>query len=95
MLEDKYFPGFTQQFIETEPGVLINTWIGGHGDTAVLLLHGHPETHLIWRFLAPRLAEQYTVVMTDLRGYGDSSKPKVYLTMLIIRNALWGKITLR
>lgn len=76
MLEDKYFPGFTQQFIETEPGVQINTWIGGHGDTAVLLLHGHPETHLIWRFLAPRLAEQYTVVMTDLRGYGDSSKPK-------------------
>lgn len=76
MLEDKYFPGFTQQFIETDPGVQINTWIGGHGDTAVLLLHGHPETHLIWRFLAPRLAEQYTVVMTDLRGYGDSSKPK-------------------
>ena len=53
MLEDKYFPGFKQQFIETEPGVKINTWIGGHGDTAVLLLHGHPETHLIWRFLAP------------------------------------------
>ena len=37
MLEDKYFPGFKQQFIETEPGVKINTWIGGHGDTATFI----------------------------------------------------------
>ena len=44
MLEDKYFPGFTQQFIETEPGVQINTWIGGHGAYGgAFNLHGHPE----------------------------------------------------
>lgn len=75
MLEEKYFSNFTQKYIEVESGIQINTWIGGDGDTAILLLHGHPETHLIWRFIASALAEKYTVIMTDLRGYGDSSKP--------------------
>ena len=46
------------------------------GDEAILLLHGHPETYLIWRDIAPTLAKYYRVVATDLRGYGDSSKPK-------------------
>jgi haloacetate dehalogenase len=41
----------------------------------VLLLHGYPETHVLWHKVAPRLAENYTVVAADLRGYGDSSKP--------------------
>lgn len=75
MLEEKYFPNFTKKFIEVESGIQINTWVGGDGGTAILLLHGHPETHLIWRFIASALAEKYTVIMTDLRGYGDSSKP--------------------
>jgi len=48
--------------------------IGGAGPP-VLLLHGWPQTHLEWRATAPRLAQDYTVVATDLRGYGDSSKP--------------------
>ncbi len=75
MVDKQYFFGFTQQDIQVAPDVWIHTLVGGCGEEAVLLLHGHPETHLIWRFLAPKLAERYTVVMTDLRGYGQSSKP--------------------
>src|SRR5439155_561354 len=41
----------------------------------LLLLHGYPQTQLMWRKLAPRLAAEFTVVAPDLRGYGDSSKP--------------------
>ena len=41
----------------------------------MLLLHGYPQTHLMWRKLAPRLAAEFTVVAPDLRGYGESSKP--------------------
>jgi haloacetate dehalogenase len=47
---------------------------GGSGPP-LLLLHGYPQTHLMWRKLAPRLAAEFTVVAPDLRGYGDSSKP--------------------
>jgi haloacetate dehalogenase len=47
---------------------------GGTGPP-VLLLHGMPETHLMWHRVAPRLAERFTVVATDLRGYGDSGTP--------------------
>lgn len=47
---------------------------GGAGPP-LLLLHGHPQTHVMWHLLAPRLAKDYTVIMPDLRGYGDSSKP--------------------
>jgi haloacetate dehalogenase len=54
--------------------VRIRTLIAGSGP-ALLLLHGYPQTHLIWRKVLPRLAEDFTVVATDLRGYGDSSKP--------------------
>jgi haloacetate dehalogenase len=48
--------------------------IGGHG-APLLLLHGHPQTHVIWHRLAPTLAQRFTLVMMDLRGYGDSSRP--------------------
>ncbi|WP_455656587.1 alpha/beta fold hydrolase [Phascolarctobacterium sp.] len=75
-IDQKYFPEFKQQFIDVGDGIKINTLVGGSGSEAVLLLHGHPETHLIWRFLTPGLVGRYTVVLTDLRGYGDSSKPE-------------------
>src|SRR5438034_5558031 len=52
----------------------INLRVGGSGP-ALLLLHGNPLTHVSWHRIAPRLAEDFTVVATDLRGYGDSSKP--------------------
>lgn len=54
--------------------IRIHGCIGGSGPP-LLLLHGHPQTHLIWHRLAAPLSRQYTVVATDLRGYGDSSKP--------------------
>lgn len=52
----------------------INVRLGGEGPP-VLLLHGYPQTHAMWHRVAPTLAERFTVVMADLRGYGDSSKP--------------------
>ena len=68
------FEGFEQRRLavgETE----INLRIGGAGP-ALLLLHGYPQTHVMWHKIAPRLAERFTVVCTDLRGYGDSGKPE-------------------
>lgn len=56
-------------------GVTINYKKGGSGPP-LLLLHGYPQTHVIWHKMADQLAEHYTVVVSDLRGYGDSSKPK-------------------
>ena len=54
---------------------LINTKIGGTGPP-ILLMHGYPQTHLMWHKIAPQLSKKFTVIVTDLRGYGDSSKPK-------------------
>ncbi len=68
------FPNFESQLIEVN-GVKIMTRKGGTG-RPLLLLHGHPQTHAIWHRVAQQLAKSYTVVMTDLRGYGDSSKPQ-------------------
>ena len=68
------FPDFESQWIEVN-GVKIMTRKGGSG-RPLLLLHGHPQTHAIWHRVAQQLAETHTVVMTDLRGYGDSSKPQ-------------------
>jgi haloacetate dehalogenase len=68
------FPGFTKKRIRTSRAT-INLVTGGSGP-AVLLLHGYPETHAMWHKVAPALARDYTVVCADLRGYGDSSKPK-------------------
>jgi haloacetate dehalogenase len=67
------FPGFTVQKIKTS-GATIHTLRGGSGPP-LLLIHGYPQTHVEWHKIAPRLAQKFTVVMTDLRGYGDSSKP--------------------
>ena len=53
---------------------LLHTRIGGSG-SPLLLLHGHPQTHAMWHLVAPALARHFTVVMTDLRGYGDSIRP--------------------
>jgi haloacetate dehalogenase len=56
-------------------GVRIRAIQGGRGP-ALLLLHGHPQTHAIWHKVAPALAKRFTVVAADLRGYGDSGKPE-------------------
>jgi haloacetate dehalogenase len=67
------FDGFTLSTIDTG-AVSIRTRYGGSGPP-LLLLHGHPQTHVMWHRVAPQLARDFTVVMTDLRGYGDSGKP--------------------
>ena len=69
------FEGFTQRRITTS-GAEIAVWTAGSG-TPLLLLHGYPQTHAMWHLVAPALAQEYTVVCPDLRGYGDSSKPVV------------------
>jgi haloacetate dehalogenase len=68
-------PGFVAERIEVSGGVTIHAVKGGSGPP-LLLLHGAPLTHYTWRDVAPKLAEEYTVVAADLRGYGDSSKPQ-------------------
>jgi haloacetate dehalogenase len=68
-------PGFTPARIATSGGVTINAVKGGSGPP-LLLLHGAPLTLYTWRDVAPGLAENFTVVASDLRGYGDSSKPQ-------------------
>jgi haloacetate dehalogenase len=67
------FEGFESGRVET-PGADIALVRGGDGPP-VLLLHGYPQTHAMWHLVAPMLAEDFTVVAADLRGYGDSSKP--------------------
>ena len=68
------FETFEQAQINTS-GASIHLVKGGKG-FPLLLLHGYPETHLMWHKIAPHLAQEFTVVAPDLRGYGDSSKPK-------------------
>lgn len=67
------FSDFEQMTIDTDEA-RIKLVKAGHG-AGLLLLHGYPQTHVIWHKIAPRLAENFTVVATDLRGYGDSSTP--------------------
>ena len=67
------FDNFTKTRIKAN-GVSINLVHGGNGPP-LLLLHGYPQTHVEWHKIAPKLAEHYTVVAPDLRGYGDSEKP--------------------
>lgn len=67
------FDGFETRAIQTF-GADIFARIGGDGPP-LLLIHGYPQTHAMWHKLAPKLAENFTVVMPDLRGYGESSCP--------------------
>ena len=68
-----FFPGFESRQVPVSGGT-VQLVHGGKGP-AILLLHGYPQTHVIWHRIGPRLADKYTVVAADLRGYGDSSKP--------------------
>ena len=66
--------GFDYQRVTVADGVALNTAVGGSG-SPVVLLHGFPQTHLMWRHVAADLAADHTVICPDLRGYGASDKP--------------------
>ena len=71
----RFYPsGFRNEKIKTS-GAEINAVIGGSGPP-VLLFHGAPQSLITWRLIAPDLAKSYTLILCDLRGYGDSSKPE-------------------
>lgn len=67
-------PGFDLQRVQVADGVALNTAVGGSG-SPIVLLHGFPQTHLMWRHVAADLAADHTVICPDLRGYGASDKP--------------------
>ncbi len=69
------FPGFRPHRVAVATDVWIDALVGGSGPL-LLLLHGHPQTRAMWHKLAPALALSHTLVMPDLRGYGNSSKPQ-------------------
>ena len=72
---DALFPPATRRLtVDVEPGVRIHARVCGEGPP-LLLIHGHPQTLAIWHRVLPALAARFSVVMPDLRGYGDSSKP--------------------
>ena len=68
-----FFDGFTLAHVET-PGGRIRLRHAGSGPP-LLLLHGNPQTHAMWNRVAPQLAERFSVIAPDLRGYGGSFKP--------------------
>ncbi|MFC1438906.1 alpha/beta hydrolase [Streptacidiphilus sp. N1-10] len=68
-------PGFTYTLLPGSGSVSLSAAIGGSG-SPVVLLHGFPQTHLMWRHVAEQLAGEHTVVCPDLRGYGASDKPE-------------------
>jgi haloacetate dehalogenase len=72
--DDMPFQGFTPFTVRTASGIDIHGVKGGEGPP-LLLLHGHPQTHMIWHRCVDTLAKHFTVIATDLRGYGASSKP--------------------
>jgi haloacetate dehalogenase len=74
LLNQQLFPGFQQRLVPTDGDVSISVTVGGSGPP-LLLLHGHPQTHSIWHRVAPALSTHFSLVLADLRGYGDSSKP--------------------
>src|SRR5712664_733012 len=80
------FPGFSSEWINTKSGRIFAR-VGGNGPP-LLLLHGFPQTHVMWHRVAPQLAERFTVVAMDLRGYGWSSAPRSQTGTLYSKRAM-------
>src|SRR4051812_40177284 len=68
------FPGYASEWINTKSGRIFAR-VGGKGPP-LLLLHGFSETHVMWHRVAPRLAENFTLIIADLPGYGWSDMPR-------------------
>ncbi|MGW5455104.1 alpha/beta fold hydrolase [Nocardia sp. NPDC003979] len=68
------FPHFETHIVEVADGVRLSAAVGGSG-SPIVLLHGFPQTRLMWRHVAADLATEHTVICPDLRGYGASDKP--------------------
>ena len=73
MSAGRLFPGFSNGIAKA--GAIQIPYIMAGSGPPLLLLHGHPQTHAIWHKIAPALAQSFTVIASDLRGYGDASKP--------------------
>ncbi|MDE1145860.1 MAG: alpha/beta hydrolase [Azospirillaceae bacterium] len=73
--DSPFLSGFRLADVTVDTGVTLRVATAGNGPP-LLLLHGHPQTHVTWRKIAPALAQRFTVVAPDLRGYGDSTKPE-------------------
>jgi haloacetate dehalogenase len=69
-----FMTGMEQRVVRAN-GIRINAWLGGRG-APVVMLHGYPQTGQMWRKVAPRLLDECAIVCPDLRGYGDSDKPR-------------------
>lgn len=72
-MSTEFYPGFEQLFVPTKAGRLF-VRKGGTGP-ALLLLHGYPQTHVIWHKVAPQLAKHFTLIIPDMPGYGESEGP--------------------
>ncbi len=73
-MNSSLMPGFTPHYVRAN-GIRLHAWTAGAGP-ALVLLHGYPQSGIMWRKLAPELSRHYSVVVPDLRGYGDSDKPR-------------------
>ncbi|MEK9872516.1 MAG: alpha/beta hydrolase [Betaproteobacteria bacterium] len=70
-----FMVGMTRSTVKAN-GIRFNVWVGGSGP-ALVLLHGYPQTGQMWHKMTPELMQKFTVIVPDLRGYGDSEKPKM------------------
>ncbi len=73
-MNSSLMPGFTPHYVRANC-IRLHAWTAGAGP-ALVLLHGYPQSGIMWRKLAPELSRHYSVVVPDLRGYGDSDKPR-------------------
>jgi pimeloyl-ACP methyl ester carboxylesterase len=92
-ISQRLFPGFRSEDVKTS-GATIHVLSKDTGP-ALLLLHGHPETHVTWHKIADELANDYSLVIPDLRGYGDSTSQTVESDTSTTRFAPWRRITLK
>ena len=73
-VDSRLLPGFERRWITVDDNEIL-ALVGGSGPP-LLMLHGDPQTHLCWHYIAPRLVDRFTVVLTDQQGRGESHKPE-------------------